>query len=310
MPRRRRLRRRRSLFASATASIGTCCAIGRAAFPLRRTAPGAAAVSSATTSIRACSMRAIARLEALGGQRVLIDFAPLHRDRAAAVRGTLGCRALPRDRVAAAPNARGVAPGDASDHRRGRATAAPRMRSARSIGCRHCAARAEAVWEEIDVLLTPTAGTIYRIAEIEADPMRLNSNLGYYTNFMNLLDLAAVAVPAGIHARDRAVWRHAAAARPGATMTCWHLPRSTAAPRPTGQGALRHRAAGGARVRVDRPPDAIPVAVCGAHMEGLPLNHQLTRARCRAARTHAHGRPISLLCAARRTAAPTRPGTR
>ena len=49
----------------------------------------------------------------------------------------------------------------------------------------------------IDVLVTPTAGTIYTIAEVEADPIQTNTNLGYYTNFMNLLDMAAVAVPAG-----------------------------------------------------------------------------------------------------------------
>jgi len=49
----------------------------------------------------------------------------------------------------------------------------------------------------VDILVAPTAGTIYRIAEVEADPVRLNSNLGRYTNFMNLLDLSAIAVPAG-----------------------------------------------------------------------------------------------------------------
>lgn len=54
-----------------------------------------------------------------------------------------------------------------------------------------------AVWDDIDVLLTPTAGTIYRLTEVEAEPVICNSNLGYYTNFMNLLDLCAVAVPAG-----------------------------------------------------------------------------------------------------------------
>ena len=49
----------------------------------------------------------------------------------------------------------------------------------------------------MDILVTPTAGTIYRVDELEAEPLKLNSNLGYYTNFMNLLDLAAIAVPAG-----------------------------------------------------------------------------------------------------------------
>ena len=56
---------------------------------------------------------------------------------------------------------------------------------------------AEEVWNQIDVLLTPTAGTIYTLAEVEAEPVKCNSNLGYYTNFMNLLDLSAIALPAG-----------------------------------------------------------------------------------------------------------------
>ena len=53
------------------------------------------------------------------------------------------------------------------------------------------------IWQKIDVLLTPTAGTIYTIDEVEADPIQTNSNLGYYTNFINLLDMAAIAIPAG-----------------------------------------------------------------------------------------------------------------
>jgi allophanate hydrolase len=51
-------------------------------------------------------------------------------------------------------------------------------------------------WEHMDVLVVPTAGTIYRVDEVLAEPIKLNSNLGYYTNFVNLLDLSAVAVPA------------------------------------------------------------------------------------------------------------------
>jgi allophanate hydrolase len=57
--------------------------------------------------------------------------------------------------------------------------------------------RTEATWQEIDLLALPTTGTIYKIAAVEADPIQLNTNLGYYTNFVNLLDLAAIAVPAG-----------------------------------------------------------------------------------------------------------------
>ena len=59
-------------------------------------------------------------------------------------------------------------------------------------------AKVQPVWATVDCIITPTAGTIYTIAEVEADPIQTNSNLGYYTNFMNLLDLSAIAIPAGV----------------------------------------------------------------------------------------------------------------
>jgi allophanate hydrolase len=55
----------------------------------------------------------------------------------------------------------------------------------------------DAVWQSVDVLVTPTTGTLYTIAAVEEDPIALNANLAFYTNFTNLLDLASVAVPAG-----------------------------------------------------------------------------------------------------------------
>lgn len=60
--------------------------------------------------------------------------------------------------------------------------------------------KAGAVWQHIDMMVTPTTGTIYKIAQVNADPVTCNSNLGYYTNFMNLLDLSATAVPTGFQA--------------------------------------------------------------------------------------------------------------
>ena len=56
---------------------------------------------------------------------------------------------------------------------------------------------AEAEFRAIDVLLLPTAGTIYETAAVAVEPIRLNTNLGLYTSFVNLLDLAAIALPAG-----------------------------------------------------------------------------------------------------------------
>jgi allophanate hydrolase len=57
--------------------------------------------------------------------------------------------------------------------------------------------QAEQQWEAIDVLVLPTTGTIYTVAQEQAEPLTLNRNLGLYTNFVNLLDLSAIAVPSG-----------------------------------------------------------------------------------------------------------------
>jgi allophanate hydrolase len=58
-------------------------------------------------------------------------------------------------------------------------------------------ARTQTVWDAIDVMALPTTGTIYTVEQVQNDPITLNTNLGYYTNFMNLLDLAGLALPAG-----------------------------------------------------------------------------------------------------------------
>ncbi|MDG1485917.1 MAG: allophanate hydrolase [Porticoccaceae bacterium] len=55
-----------------------------------------------------------------------------------------------------------------------------------------------AVFSNIDILMVPTAGTIYRIDEVEANPVNLNTNMGYYTYYANILQLSAIAVPAAI----------------------------------------------------------------------------------------------------------------
>lgn len=57
--------------------------------------------------------------------------------------------------------------------------------------------QADMLMNAVEFALTPTTGTIYTIEEVNADPIQLNINLGYYTNFMNLLDFSAYAVPAG-----------------------------------------------------------------------------------------------------------------
>jgi allophanate hydrolase len=131
--------------------------------------------------------------------------------------------------------------------------------------------QAEAVWTGIDVLLTPTAGTIYTVAEVEADPIRLNSNLGYYTNYLNLLDLCAVAVPAGF-LPNKMPW--------GVTLV---------APAFCDDRILRLGAKFLGEAAPQRalpaPGRTVQLAVCGAHLSGLPLNWQLTQLGAKLART-------------------------
>ncbi len=59
---------------------------------------------------------------------------------------------------------------------------------------------ANKVWEDIDIVMVPTTPTAYTIDEVNSDPVALNSNLGTYTNFVNLLDLCAIAIPNGFYA--------------------------------------------------------------------------------------------------------------
>ncbi len=144
---------------------------------------------------------------------------------------------------------------------------------------------ADKVWESIDCLVTPTAGSIYRIEEMLADPIRLNANLGYYTNFMNLLDCAAIAVPAGFQS-DGLPFGITLAAPAHQDMPLLHLAeRLGAHPNlfPAGQALARHVNLEPGEVLGLKPDQhalgRIRVAVCGAHMAGLPLNHQLTDRR-------------------------------
>jgi allophanate hydrolase len=137
---------------------------------------------------------------------------------------------------------------------------------------------AEQVWDLIDVLMTPTAARPYTIAEVLADPIRLNANLGYYTNFMNLLDLSALAVPAGFQL-DGLPFGVTLAAPAFQEEALCSLGAALQRSQELTLGALGHRLP----PPEEPPPSARPaaepatvrVAVCGAHMAGLPLNHQL-----------------------------------
>lgn len=123
---------------------------------------------------------------------------------------------------------------------------------------------AEDMWASVDLLALPTAPTSYRVTEMLAAPIALNASLGAYTNFVNLLDMAAIAVPAGRYHSD------------------------------VGFGITLIGPAGSDRSLIDAatalfpapalpPPldlegrmDTVKLAVVGAHLKDMPLHWQLT----------------------------------
>jgi allophanate hydrolase len=137
-------------------------------------------------------------------------------------------------------------------------------------------AATQTVWQSIDALIVPTAGRQYTIKELVADPIELNTKLGYYTNFVNLLDLCAMAVPGGFQPDGLAF---------GVTLLApaWHddalcsladvLHRSQDLP----LGATQKHLAATQKLEPGKAGSGlIQVVVCGAHMSGLPLNKELT----------------------------------
>jgi allophanate hydrolase len=128
----------------------------------------------------------------------------------------------------------------------------------------------EPVWGRVDALMVPTAPTACTVADMLADPIRLNSRLGHYTNFMNLLDLCGVAVPAGF-------------LPDGAGFGVTLVGRAFGEAALLAFGDAMHRAAGTGSGAARAPlPDGAPpapgrfaIALVGAHMRGLALNGQI-----------------------------------
>jgi allophanate hydrolase len=131
---------------------------------------------------------------------------------------------------------------------------------------------AEAIWQQAPVLLLPTASTLYTRAEVQAQPLVLNAQLGRYTSFVNLLDLAAVAVPAGFTAAGLPFGVTLIAPR-GTDETLLDLGGALHAARVATLGATGLPLPPAAPLVV--PAGYVNVAVCGAHLSGLSLNHQL-----------------------------------
>ncbi len=222
---------------------------------------------------------AIDRMEALGGVKVEIDFTPFRDAARLLYEGPWVAERL------AALEGFGFADRDAMDPvvadiifgARG-ASAVDAFRAFYKLN--ELIRIADREWARMDMMLLPTSGTTYRIDAVLADPVRLNSNLGLYTNFVNLMDLSAIAVPAGFRPNglpfgatligrafedgkiaEIADRLHRSLTDPTIGATGLSLPDGMLAP----------------RARAGR----VTLAVVGAHLAGQPLHWQLTDRKAR-----------------------------
>ena len=134
--------------------------------------------------------------------------------------------------------------------------------------------QADNIFQQVDSILTPTACDHFTIQQVNADPISLNSQLGKFTNFMNLLDLCAIAFPAGFtktglpfgatlfteSGRDRDLintvkeYYSNTDLTMGTTKQVWNSQE----------------------IKPEEKNNTIDIAVCGAHLSGMKLNYQLT----------------------------------
>jgi allophanate hydrolase len=209
---------------------------------------------------KALYAEAVRKIEQLGGKRFEIDFSafrnaadllyegPWVAERLAAIRSFLRDHAEEMN-----PVVRRIISGG----ERGTAVEAYEAEY-RLMDLRRAAAKQ---WANMDILVLPTTGTIYTHEQVAADPVKMNTNLGYYTNFVNLMDLAAVAAPAGFRSNG--------------------LPFGISFIGPAFSDeallALAHRYLGAKTALLEKAPGCVELAVVGAHLTGQPLNSQLTK---------------------------------
>jgi len=136
--------------------------------------------------------------------------------------------------------------------------------------------RCDAAWQQVDLILTPTAGYHPTIAAVESEPIRINTELGHYTNFMNLLDYAAVAVPAAFRP-DGLPFGVTLFAPAHQDLPLLELAARWQADTGLPLGATGQPLPDQAFPATPGADGMVQVAVCGAHLSGLPLNGQLTQ---------------------------------
>jgi allophanate hydrolase len=223
---------------------------------------------------------AVTRLASLGGARVAIDYAPFREAARLLYDGPWVA-----ERLAAIEAFARAQPEALNETVRAIICGADKIDAVSAFKAFYRLAgltrAAEREWTKMDVMLLPTTGTIYRIDEVLADPIRLNSNLGLTTNFVNLMDLSALSVPAGFRADGLpfGVTLLARAFEDGKLATVGDaLHRALAG---ATMGATGLPLPEGSRVRPEPGKGMQRIAVVGAHLTGQPLNTQLIERNAR-----------------------------
>ena len=216
---------------------------------------------------------ALRRLQAMGGQPVPVDYTPLAQAASLLYESALVAERYVAVRAFFDAHEASVMEPVRSIIAQGRTYSAADLYEAQTR-LRSLGQQAQALWDGIDVLVVPTAPTHYRIAQMRADPVVLNRNLGAYTNFVNLLDYAALAVPSSLRSDGMPF----GITLVGPCASDWQLAEL---------GQRYHQTTGLRRGATDMPlgspgpipgldaPASVRVAVVGAHLSGMPLNGQL-----------------------------------
>ena len=217
---------------------------------------------------------ALARLRELGGTPVTIDYEPLSQAATLLYESALVAERYTAIRKFFDANEDQVLEPVRSIIAKGRDYSAADLYEAQTR-LQALGQQAAAMWSSIDVLLVPTAPTHYKIARMEADPVALNRNLGAYTNFVNLLDYAAISVPSAIRS-DGLPFGITLIGQCGSDWQLAELGQRYHHATGLTQGATGKSLPDAQAIPALQSQASVKVAVVGAHLSGMPLNSQLT----------------------------------
>ncbi len=217
---------------------------------------------------------AVTRLEAMGGTSVAVDYAPLAQAAALLYESALVAERYTAIREFFDAHEDQVVEPVRSIIASGRNYNAADVFAAQTK-LRALGQQAEAMWDRIDVLLLPTAPTHYTLPAMQADPVTLNRNLGAYTNFVNLLDYAAISVPSAIRS-DGLPFGITLVGPCGSDWRLAELGQRYHHATGLTQGATGDPLPASEALAGIKPVATVKVAVVGAHLSGMQLNGQLT----------------------------------